>query len=178
MHTPQDEESKRLPFEEAASGAVALETLLPAALRLFHAGDLELPQLFRALSYNPAKRLGLAAGRMAAGAPADLLLFDAHAPFVMNRFTLLSKSKNTPFDEAKMQGRVLATYVAGEPVYEGFCMTPIETPILILGPLGCCGVWDGLCAFWHRALAPDGSGRFAQAGVGQYRRHQCAAHRQ
>ena len=118
MHTPQDEESKRLPFEEAASGAVALETLLPAALRLFHAGDLELPQLFRALSYNPAKRLGLAAGRMAAGAPADLLLFDAHAPFVMNRFTLLSKSKNTPFDEAKMQGRVLATYVAGEPVYE------------------------------------------------------------
>ena len=118
MHTPQDEESKRLPFEEAASGAVALETLLPAALRLFHAGDLELPQLFRALSYNPAKRLGLAAGRMAAGAPADLLLFDAHAPFVMNRFTLLSKSKNTPFDEAQMQGRVLATYVAGEPVYE------------------------------------------------------------
>ena len=118
MHTPQDEESKRLPFEEAASGAVALETLLPAALRLFHAGDLELPQLFRALSYNPAKRLGLAAGRMAAGAPADFLLFDAHAPFVMNRFTLLSKSKNTPFDEAKMQGRVLATYVAGEPVYE------------------------------------------------------------
>ena len=71
MHTPQDEESKRLPFEEAASGAVALETLLPAALRLFHAGDLELPQLFRALSYNPAKRLGLAAGRMAAGAPAE-----------------------------------------------------------------------------------------------------------
>jgi len=55
---------------------------------------------------------------MAAGAPADLLLFDAHAPFVMNRFTLLSKSKNTPFDEAKMQVRVLATYVAGEPVYE------------------------------------------------------------
>ena len=118
MHTPQDEESKRLPFEEAASGAVALETLLPAALRLFHAGDLDLPQLFRALSYNPAKRLGLAAGRMIAGAPADLLLFDAHAPFVLNRFTLLSKSKNTPFDEAKMQGRVLATLVAGQTIYE------------------------------------------------------------
>ena len=118
MHTPQDEESKRLPFEEAASGAVALETLLPAALRLFHAGDLELPQLFRALSFNPAKRLGLPAGRMTPGAPADLLLFDAHAPFVLNRFTLLSKSKNTPFDEARMQGRVLATFVAGKPVYE------------------------------------------------------------
>lgn len=118
MHTPQDEESKRLPFEEAASGAVALETLLPAALRLFHAGDLELPQLFRALSFNPAKRLGLPAGRITPGAPADLLLFDAHAPFVLNRFTLLSKSKNTPFDEARMQGRVLATFVAGKPVYE------------------------------------------------------------
>ena len=118
MHTPQDEESKRLPFEEAASGAVALETLLPAALRLFHAGDLELPQLFRALSFNPAKRLGLPAGRITPGAPADLLLFDAHSPFVLNRFTLLSKSKNTPFDEARMQGRVLATFVAGEPVYE------------------------------------------------------------
>ena len=118
MHTPQDEESKRLPFEEAASGAVALETLLPAALRLFHAGDLVLPQLFRALSFNPAKRLGLPAGRMTPGAPADLLLFDAHTPFVLNRFTLLSKSKNTPFDEARMQGRVLATFVAGKPVYE------------------------------------------------------------
>jgi|TARA_B100001059_G_scaffold233467_1_gene273592 dihydroorotase len=55
---------------------------------------------------------------MTPGAPADLLLFDAHAPFVLNRFTLLSKSKNTPFDEARMQGRVLATFVAGEPVYE------------------------------------------------------------
>jgi len=118
MHTPQDEESKRLPFEEAASGAVALETLLPAALRLYHSGDLDLPTLFRALSLNPAKRLGLESGRMAVGAPADLVLFDAGKPFVMDRFTLRSKSKNTPFDGARMQGRVLATYVAGTPVYE------------------------------------------------------------
>lgn len=118
MHTPQDEESKRLPFEEAASGAVALETLLPAALRLFHAGDLELPQLFRALSYNPAKRLRLPTGRLQCGAPADLVLFDAHAPFVLDRFTLLSKSKNTPFDGARLQGRVLATFVAGRPVFQ------------------------------------------------------------
>ena len=59
MHTPQDEESKRLPFEEAASGAVALETLLPAALRLYHADQLDLPTLFRAMALNPAKRLGL-----------------------------------------------------------------------------------------------------------------------
>jgi dihydroorotase len=118
MHTPQDAESKRLPFEEAASGAVGLETLLPAAMRLYHAGDLDLPTLFRAMALNPAKRLGLPAGRLAAGAPADLLLFDPDKPFVMDRGTLRSKSKNTPFDGQRMQGRVLATYVAGAQVYE------------------------------------------------------------
>ena len=118
MHTPQDEESKRLPFEEAASGAVALETLLPAALRLYHSGDLNLPQLFRALAQNPAARLGLASGRLAAGAPADLVLFNPDTPIVLDRFKLLSKSKNTPFDGARMQGKVLRTYVAGHPVYE------------------------------------------------------------
>ena len=118
MHTPQDEESKRLPFEEAASGAVALETLLPAALRLYHAGDLDLPTLFRAMAFNPAKRLGLASGRLTAGAPADLILFDADAPFVLDRWKLRSKSKNTPFDGARMQGKVRATYVAGTCVFE------------------------------------------------------------
>lgn len=117
MHTPQDEESKRLPFEEAASGAVALETLLPAAMRLVHAEQLTLPELFRALALNPAKRLGLPSGRLAEGAPADLVLFDADAPLVLDRFKLQSKSKNTPFDGQEMQGKVLATYVAGEAVY-------------------------------------------------------------
>ncbi|MFT5614097.1 MAG: dihydroorotase [Granulosicoccus sp.] len=117
MHTPQDEESKRLPFEEAASGAVALETLLPAALRLYHADQLDLPALFRAMSLNPARRLGLSCGRLAAGAPADLVLFDADVPFVMDRFGLRSKSGNTPFDGQRMQGKVLATYVAGKEVY-------------------------------------------------------------
>ena len=117
MHTPQDEESKRLPFEEAAAGAVALETLLPAALRLHHSGDLSLPQLFRAMSLNPARRLGLPGGSLAKGAPADLVLFDPDAPFVMDRFALRSKSKNTPFDGARMQGRVRATWVGGEQVY-------------------------------------------------------------
>jgi dihydroorotase len=117
MHTPQDEESKRLPYEEAASGAVALETLLPAAMRLYHAGDMDLPTLWRALSLNPAKRLGLEGGRLAEGAPADLVLFDPDAPFVMDRFKLQSKSKNTPFDEQRMQGKVLATYVGGKEVF-------------------------------------------------------------
>ena len=117
MHTPQDEESKRRPFEEAASGAVALETLLPAALRLFHAGQLSLPQLFRAMSLNPAKRLGLPGGRLEIGAPADLVLFNPNTPFVLDRFKLQSKSKNTPFDGARMQGKVLKTWVSGAEVF-------------------------------------------------------------
>lgn len=119
FHTPQDEESKRLPFAEAAPGAVGLQTLLPAALRLYHSGGLSLPQLWRAMSLNPARRLGLPSGRLAVGAPADLVLFDPDAPFVLDRFKLLSKSKNTPFDGARMQGRVLGTWVAGRRVFGG-----------------------------------------------------------
>ncbi len=118
FHTPADEESKRLPFEEAASGAVGLQTLLPAALRLYHAGHLDLPTLWRALSLNPARRLGLPQGRLAEGAPADLVLFNPDTPFVLDRFALVSKSKNTPFDGARLEGKVLATYVAGQQVYE------------------------------------------------------------
>ena len=117
MHTPQDEESKRLPFQEAASGAVGLETLLPAALRLYHEGQVDLVTLSRAMSLNPAKRLGLNGGRLSVGAPADLMLFDADVPFVLDRFSLYSKCKNTPFDEARLQGRVLRTFVAGREVY-------------------------------------------------------------
>ena len=117
MHTPQDEESKRLPFEEAASGAVGLETLLPAAMRLVHSGGLDLPTLWRALSLAPSRRLGLDTGRLAPGAPADLVLFDPDKPFVLDRSTLRSKSKNTPFDEARMEGRVLGTWVGGRRVF-------------------------------------------------------------
>jgi dihydroorotase len=117
MHTPADEESKRLPFEEAAAGAVALETLLPAAMRLYHAGALTLPQLWRAMALNPAQRLGLPQGRLAAGAPADLVLFDPDAPFLLDRARLQSKSKNTPFDGQRMEGRVLATFVGGKQVF-------------------------------------------------------------
>lgn len=116
MHTPQDEESKRLPYEAAASGAVGLQTLLPAALRLYHAGALGLPQLFRALALNPARRFGLPGGCLTPGAPADLVLFDPDAPFILDRFTLLSKSKNTPFDGARLQGRVRATFVGGRKI--------------------------------------------------------------
>jgi dihydroorotase len=118
FHTPADEESKRLPFEEAASGAVGLETLLPAALRLYHAGALDLAGLFKALALNPATRLGLPQGRLSVGAPADLVLFDPDAPFVLDRFTLRSKSKNTPFDGARLAGKVLGTWVSGNRVFE------------------------------------------------------------
>ena len=119
FHTPQDEESKRLPFEEAASGAVGLETLLPAAMRVVHSGLIDLPAIWRAMSLNPARLLGLPGGRLAPGAPADLVLFDPDAPFVLDRFKLRSKSKNTPFDGARMEGRVIGTWVAGVSVFSG-----------------------------------------------------------
>ena len=117
-HTPADEEEKRLPFEEATPGAVGLETLLPAAMRLYHAGQMALPHLFRAMALNPARRLGLPQGRLTPGAPADLVLFDPDAPFVMDRFKLRSKSRNTPFDGARMEGRVKLTLVAGAIVFD------------------------------------------------------------
>ncbi|MGY9046914.1 dihydroorotase [Puniceibacterium antarcticum] len=117
MHTPQDEESKRLPYEEAASGAVGLETMMPVMLRLYHSGDLTLPGLFRAMALNPSRRLGLDTGRIAKGAPADLVLFDADKPMILDRFKLNSKSKNTPFDGARLQGKVIETFVDGLSVY-------------------------------------------------------------
>ena len=83
-----------------------------------HAGHLTLPALWRAMSLNPARRLGLDGGTLEVGAPADLVLFDPDAPFVLDRFSLRSKSKNTPFDGARLQGRVLGTWVAGVRVFD------------------------------------------------------------
>jgi dihydroorotase len=117
-HDPQDADTKRRPFAEAADGAVGLETLLSAALRLVHAGDITLAAMLKALTINPARLLGLHSGRLAKGAIADLVLFDPGEPWVVNKDLLRSRSKNTPFDEAKMQGRVLRTMVAGQTVYE------------------------------------------------------------
>jgi dihydroorotase len=116
-HLPQDEDSKRLPFEAAAPGAIGLETMLPAALRLVHDGLMDLPALFRALSLNPARRLGLEGGRLARGAPADLVLFDPDAPYLLDRYALRSKAKNTPFDRTRMTGRALGTWVGGRRVF-------------------------------------------------------------
>ena len=117
-HRPQDEESKRLPYELAEAGAIGLETMLPVALRLWHENYATLPRLFEMLSLTPSRLLGLETGRLARGAPADLVLFDPHKPWLVDRYALRSKSRNSPFDGATLQGVVLRTVVGGETVHE------------------------------------------------------------
>ena len=117
-HNPQDVETKRLPFAEAAPGAIGLETMLIAGLRLVHNGELQLLALLRALSTRPAELLGLPGGTLRAGVPADLIVVDTDVPWVVDPNELKSKCKNTPYDEARMQGRVARTIVAGRTVYE------------------------------------------------------------
>ena len=116
-HDPKDDEVKRQPFEEAAYGAIGVETLLPAALRLYHNNEIELIDLIATMTINPAKILGLPAGRLAKGAPADLTVFDLNSPWIIDRDNLQSRSKNSAFDEAKVEGRVLMTFVDGKRIY-------------------------------------------------------------
>ena len=113
-HDGQDVETKRLPFAEAAPGAVGLETWLSAGLRLVTAGQIALPKLLAAMSTRPAEILGLEGGRLAVGAPADLVRFDPDAPYVLDPANLHSRCRNTPFDSARMEGVVKLTLVAGE----------------------------------------------------------------
>jgi dihydroorotase len=117
-HNPQDVETKRLPFAEAAPGAIGIETMLVTGLRLVHSGDITLPALLKAMSTRPAELLGLAGGTLRPGSPADILVFDPDAPWVLDPTELKSKCKNTPFDEARLQGRVVRTIVAGRTVFE------------------------------------------------------------
>src|SRR5580704_12682898 len=117
-HNPQDVEVKRLPFAEAASGAIGLETMLPAALRLIHNGEMDFKTLIRAMSTRPAELLGLPGGSLRAGSPADVIVIDADIPWVLDPADLKSQCKNTPFDEARFSGRVLRTIVGGRTVYE------------------------------------------------------------
>jgi dihydroorotase len=117
-HDPQDADVKRHPFAEAADGAIGLETLLAAGLRLFHNSDIGLIALLRAMTINPARLLGLPSGRLEKGAPADIILFDLNQPWVVDKALLRARSKNSPFDESRMQGRVLQTMVAGKTVYQ------------------------------------------------------------
>jgi len=116
-HDPWPAENKRLPFDEAAFGAAALETMLPAALQLHHNGAAKLIDVVRAMTLRPAELLGLKQGRLAKGAPADLTLVDLGAPYRFESKALVSKSKNSPFDEKLMQGRVARTYVNGACIF-------------------------------------------------------------
>jgi dihydroorotase len=117
-HNPQDVETKRLPFAEAAAGAIGLETMLSAGLRLVHNGEIEIATLLRAMSTRPAELLGLSAGALRPGAPADVIVIDTDMPWILDPAELKSKCKNTPFDEARFQGRAVRTIVAGRTVYE------------------------------------------------------------
>ncbi len=116
-HDPQDVDTKRLPFSESADGAVGVETLLSAGLRLVHNGDVTLSRLIEAMSTTPARLLGIDAGTLQPGASADFALLDIDMPWVLDANTLHSRSKNTPFEDARFTGRVMQTVVAGNRVY-------------------------------------------------------------
>ena len=117
-HAPAPAEDKRLPFEEAAPGSIGLETLLPALISLHHDAGAPLIRLIETVTLAPAKALGLAAGRLAVGAPADLVLCDLGAPRVIDAEQLISKSKNSAFDGRRLQGQVRLTLVDGRVVHE------------------------------------------------------------
>ena len=117
-HNPQDVETKRLPFAEAAPGAIGLETMLSAGLRLIHNGELSFIQLIRAMSTRPAELLGLPGGTLRPGAVADIIVIDADVPWVLDPAEMKSQCKNTPFDGARFTGRVARTIVGGRTVYE------------------------------------------------------------
>lgn len=116
-HDPQDVDTKRLPFADAADGAIGLETMLAAALRLHHSGEVPLMRLVDALSTRPAKIFGLDAGTLAPGARADIVIIDPDEPWLATKDTFVSRSKNTPFEDARFTGRAVRTYVAGERVH-------------------------------------------------------------
>lgn len=116
-HDPQDVDTKRLPFADAAAGAIGLETLLAVALRLHHSGDVPLLRLVEVLSTAPARLFGLPGGTLKPGAPADLAVVDLDEPWVVAEAGLRSRSKNTCFEGARLQGKVLQTLVAGRTVF-------------------------------------------------------------
>jgi dihydroorotase len=116
-HKPEDEESKRLTFSKAAAGATGIETLLPLALNLFHNKSVKLNKLLAALTSNPAKILKIDKGTLNKGSDADLCVLDINKPFIVKKNALKSKSKNTPVENKRLQGKVLKTYIKGKIVY-------------------------------------------------------------
>jgi len=117
-HKPEDEESKRLTFAQAATGATGVETLLPLALELFHNKSIKLKKLIASITSNPAKILNIDKGSLEKGKDADLCVFDINKPWVVDKSKLNSKSKNTPIENKKLQGQVLKTFIKGELAYE------------------------------------------------------------
>ena len=116
-HKPEDEESKRLTFSQAATGASGIETLLPLSLELFHNGSLKLTKLISLLSCNPAKILKINKGNLSIGNDADFCIVDVYKPWIVKKEKLISKSKNTSIENKKLQGIVLNTFVKGNELY-------------------------------------------------------------
>ena len=116
-HTPEDEESKRLPFAQAATGAIGVETLLPLALEMYHNESLPLKKIIETLTINPSKILKINKGTLKKGADADICVFDLEAPWVVKADKLKSKSKNTAIENRKLQGKILMTFLNGELVF-------------------------------------------------------------
>ena len=117
-HTPRDEESKRLPFAQAAPGGIGLNTLLAVSLELYHNGHLSLLEVLKLVTSAPAGLMGLPAGSLKEGAPADLILFDPDEGWKVDADKLVGKAQNSPFDGRPVQGRVLRTVIDGRPVFE------------------------------------------------------------
>lgn len=117
-HCPQDQDSKRVPFAQAAFGVVGVETMLPVSIRLVQDGVLSLLQLIEKMSLAPARLLGLKAGTLSVGQAADLLLFDPDVPWKITESGLHSLAKNTAFEGRLVTGKVMATFVDGRRVYQ------------------------------------------------------------
>ena len=116
-HIPEDEESKRLPFAQAATGSIGIETLLSLSLELYHNQSLPLEKIIKCLTINPAKILKIDKGSLKEGSDADICIFDLEKPWVVKAEELKSKSKNTAIENRKLQGKVKMTLLQGEVVY-------------------------------------------------------------
>tara|TARA_B100000427_G_scaffold130015_1_gene108139 strand:- start:882 stop:1655 length:774 start_codon:yes stop_codon:yes gene_type:complete len=117
-HKPEDEESKRLTFSQAATGASGIETLLPLALELFHNDSIKLNKIIKLLTSNPAKILKINKGNLNIGNDADFCIVDLYKPKVVKKEKMISKSKNTCIEDKKLQGVVTNTFVKGEELFK------------------------------------------------------------
>ena len=117
-HKPEDEESKRLTFSQAATGASGIETLLSLSLELYHNGSIKLDTIIQALTSNPAKILNINKGNLSIGNEADFCIVDIDKPWVVKKENLISKSKNTSIEDKKLQGKVTNTFVKGQELFK------------------------------------------------------------